>query len=329
MKIAIIGPGIMPIPPTGWGAVEILIHDMRCALEELGHDVHIVNVKDKNEIISQTNALDADFVHVQYDEHIDVVPYLTCKNVAITSHYGYLEQPHRWDQGYKRIAQQFLTTDVNIFALSPGIANLYKQLAVVNKDVIHPSFSNDRVFVVHNGVRDDLFRFSEACKFPERTIYLAKVDYRKRQHVFQNIDSLYFAGNLADNRFNSGSDRYLGEWDKQHLYQNLTDYANLALLSDGEAHPLVCMEAMSAGLGLVLSEFSCGNLDMSKPFIDVIPEKLISDTGYVERVIKENAAKSIKMRKQIREYSETFSWKSVVKNVFVPAAEKVIAGNSK
>ena len=24
MKIAIVGPGIMPIPPTGWGAVEIL-----------------------------------------------------------------------------------------------------------------------------------------------------------------------------------------------------------------------------------------------------------------------------------------------------------------
>ena len=24
MRVSIIGPGIMPIPPTGWGAVEIL-----------------------------------------------------------------------------------------------------------------------------------------------------------------------------------------------------------------------------------------------------------------------------------------------------------------
>jgi hypothetical protein len=27
LKISIIGPGIMPIPPTGWGAVEILFWD--------------------------------------------------------------------------------------------------------------------------------------------------------------------------------------------------------------------------------------------------------------------------------------------------------------
>ena len=43
MKISIIGPGIMPIPPTGWGAVEILIWDQKLALEKLGHEVDIVN----------------------------------------------------------------------------------------------------------------------------------------------------------------------------------------------------------------------------------------------------------------------------------------------
>ena len=325
MKIAIIGPGIMPIPPTGWGAVEILIHDTRCALEKLGHTVHIVNVKDKNEIIKQTNSLDVDFVHVQYDEHIDVVQHLNCKSVAITSHYGYLEQPHRWDDGYKRIAQMFLTTDVDIFALSPGIANLYKGLANLNKEVVHPSFSDDRVHVVHNGVRDDLFVYKDSCKFPEKTIYLAKVDFRKRQHIFQNIPTLHFAGNLADDRFDSSSERYLGEWSKEHLYENLTDFANLALLSDGEAHPLVCMEAMSAGLGLVLSEYSCGNLDMSKPFIDVIPESLMTNTGYVQRVIAENATKSVNMRSDIKDYAKSFSWESVVENVYVPAIEKVVA----
>ena len=32
MKISIIGPGIMPIPPIGWGAVEILVWDTKNAL---------------------------------------------------------------------------------------------------------------------------------------------------------------------------------------------------------------------------------------------------------------------------------------------------------
>ena len=45
MKVAIVGPGIMPIPPTGWGAVEILIWDQKIALEKLGHEVLIVNTK--------------------------------------------------------------------------------------------------------------------------------------------------------------------------------------------------------------------------------------------------------------------------------------------
>ena len=42
MKIAIIGPNT-PIPPKGWGAVETLIWDMKMSLEELGHDVLIIN----------------------------------------------------------------------------------------------------------------------------------------------------------------------------------------------------------------------------------------------------------------------------------------------
>ena len=32
MKFCIVGPGIQPIPPTGWGAVEILIDDIRKSL---------------------------------------------------------------------------------------------------------------------------------------------------------------------------------------------------------------------------------------------------------------------------------------------------------
>ena len=42
MKIVIIGPN-SPIPPVGWGAVESLIWDYKCLLEELGHFVWIVH----------------------------------------------------------------------------------------------------------------------------------------------------------------------------------------------------------------------------------------------------------------------------------------------
>ena len=66
MKIIIIGPGIMPIPPKGWGAVEILIWDYKEILEKLGHSVTIINTPDPNDIINSVNKLNADFVHIQY-----------------------------------------------------------------------------------------------------------------------------------------------------------------------------------------------------------------------------------------------------------------------
>ena len=74
MKISIVGPGIMPIPPTGWGAVEILIWDSKNALEKLGHEVQIVNTQSPVEILQQINSFRPDFVHVQYDDFIELCP---------------------------------------------------------------------------------------------------------------------------------------------------------------------------------------------------------------------------------------------------------------
>ena len=51
MKISIVGPGLMPIPPKGWGAVESLIWDMANALKELGHSVQIINTTDGNKVL--------------------------------------------------------------------------------------------------------------------------------------------------------------------------------------------------------------------------------------------------------------------------------------
>jgi glycosyltransferase involved in cell wall biosynthesis len=316
MKICIIGPGTMPIPPKGWGAVEILIDDYRKTLENLGHEVVIVNTRDLNLLINLTNALNPDFVHIQYDEFIRIAQYIQCKNIAITSHYGYLEQPDRWDPGYIDIFWSFVNSNVNIFALSDGIAEVYKKANVDEK----------RISVIPNGVRTDLFRFEKECAKPNESIYLAKIDPRKRQSIFQTIESIKFAGNCVDPRFDKNRKNYLGEWDKQTLYNSLTNYANLVLLSDGEAHPLVCLEAMTTGLGLVIAECASANLDLNLPFIDVIPESKITNLDYVEEVVSRNRVKSIAMREEIREYSTNFEWNKIVKDHYLPNVSRIING---
>ena len=310
MKIVLIGPGIMPIPPTGWGAVEILVWDTKIALEKLGHEVLIINTKNGREIIDQINNFRPDFVHVHYDEFVPIVPFIQYPN-AITSHYGYLERPKMFG-GYTNVANEFMRIKPNVFCLSEGIEKVYNVM-----------FNIPNTFITPNGVNVNEFNFVSDPEHPDRSIYLAKIDYRKRQHLFQSIDSLWYAGNIADDRFNTKKN-YLGEWSKDRLYNELTEYGNLVLLSDGEAHPLVCMEALVAGLGVVVCEWGKANLDTTKEFITVIPEDKIEDISYVEEQIIKNREYSIAHRDEIREYGEQFDWVKVIEKHYLPNVKEVI-----
>jgi autotransporter strand-loop-strand O-heptosyltransferase len=49
MKIAQINPGLLPIPPNGWGAVEKIIWEYSLVLKELGHNVDIKYLDDIRE----------------------------------------------------------------------------------------------------------------------------------------------------------------------------------------------------------------------------------------------------------------------------------------
>ena len=67
MKIALVGPGIIEIPPKGWGAVESLIWDYATELGELGHEGTIINTPDRTQIIRELSEEQYDFIHVHYD----------------------------------------------------------------------------------------------------------------------------------------------------------------------------------------------------------------------------------------------------------------------
>ena len=314
MRISIIGPAL-PIPPKGWGAVESLIWDMKLSLNKLGHEVQIVNVGDPYQIINMINEFRPDFVHINYDDWIGLYPYIQYP-CAVTTHFAYIERPELMGGYRQRVFDQFTNIKPNVFGLSDGINNVYNTLAGIPKD---------KLYLNPNGVMMENFRFTENPEFPDRSIYLAKVDHRKRQFLFQSIDSLWYAGNIAENRFDQ-SKNYLGEWQKEVLYQNLTDYGNLVLLSDGEAHPLVCMEAFAAGLGVVVSEWATANLDLDRGFISVIPEDKIEDTSFVEEIIIKNREYSVEHRQEILDYAKEFEWCTIIKKHYLPNIEKIVNG---
>jgi len=312
MKITTIGPATQ-IPPVGWGAVESLIWDYKVSLEKLGHKVQIINISNPSEIIQRVNQFRPDFVHINYDDWITLYPYIQYP-CAITSHFGYIERQDMLN-GYVNIFRLFQDYKPNIFCLSENIKKVYKFFAEIPEE---------KLYINPNGVNSSLFKKTDVPKYPDRSIYLAKIDYRKRQHLFQSIDSLWYAGNVADSRFNTNKN-YLGEWDKDTLHKELTNYGNLVLLSDGEAHSLVLMEALAAGLGIVISEFATANLDLDKEFIDVIPEKRINDVEYIESIIIKNREYSTSNRDEILEYSKNFEWSNIIENYYIPNIEKLIS----
>ena len=195
----------------------------------------------------------------------------------------------------------------------------------IKKVYIAGGIPEHKIKVVHNGA-SELIKYNEVPKYSDRALYLAKIDYRKRQYLFQSIPFLYFAGNIADGRFKR-SDRYLGEWTREQVLNDLGDYCTLVLLSDGEADPLTVKEGLMAGCGIVVSEYACANIDLSKKWITVVPENKVGNIEYVKKAIHDNMqyVKNPEIRMEIRKYAvDKFSWDNIIWNNYLKNAKKII-----
>ena len=286
----------------------------------MGHDIQILNDSNPNKMLNQMHEFEPDFVHINYDDWVPLYPHIKYP-CACTTHFAYLNIDRRDMMGpYKeRVFDMFSLIKPVVFGLSDTVNRAYQYLAGIPQE---------KLFLNPNGVMLDNFRVTDDPKHSEASIYLAKIDHRKRQFLFQKIKSLYYAGNIAEDRFDQ-SKNYLGEWKKETLFENLTEYGNLVLLSDGEAHPLVVAEAFSAGLGVVLSEWATANLDLNRKFISVVPEDMIYNAKYIEHKITQNREYSINNRQEILDYAKEFEWTRILSQYYLPNIEKVIDGKIK
>ena len=296
-------------PPKAWGAVEILIWEYSLFIARNHSDVDFRIFNSSDEVnISEINDFGPDYVHIHTDG-FHIAAHLKCPNIVVTSHWGYLDQIHlgirESDAWHAHLVHTTCKNSWKVFCLSPSIRDQYLRFGA----------RPERLFIRPNGVNDEIFKFTDEPLWPDRSVCLARIEPRKRQHLFQSIESLYFVGPYENGPFVKSSERWLGEMTKNELYESLTDWGNLVLLSDGEAHALVVAEGLVCGLGVVVSERAAANLDTRLPFIDVIPEDMISDLAYVESIIVRNRETSLKMRVEIREWGrKTFGWKNIVKD---------------
>lgn len=309
MKTCLIGPGYKPIPPRGWGAVESLIYDYYLNLKSQNLHVDIINNRNLNEVVKIINRQQYDIVYIMYDDYIVLAPHVNAGKILYMSHYAYITHPSfekKYSSYFKNIFQKVIDNQefITINAISNEIKEVY----------IKYGFPENKINVIPNGAREDAFIFHAEPLKTNKSIYLGKIENRKGQYKYQTINGIDFVGNYSNSSFDINSKNYLGEWDKDTLYKNLSHYGNLILLSDGEADPLVVKEALICGLGVVVSECSSANLDKTD-FITIIPDDKLLDINYVTREIIKNRLISIQKRDEIRDYGmNKFSWKNIIDN---------------
>jgi glycosyltransferase involved in cell wall biosynthesis len=308
MKIFLIGPGVMPIVENGgWGACENIVWNYYELLKKKGKNVEIVNNSSNTYVINYCNSNNPDIVYIMYDDHISMVTDLTCSKIFYTSHYGYITSPFLRERSLNYcvyILNNVVRNQnkITFIALSERIKEIYQMYGY-----------NNEIRVLQNGAREDKIYYTKTPLFFHKSIYIAKIEKRKKQYKYQNIENIDFVGNYQDTNFDLKNKNYLGEWYKNTLYKKLTEYGNLVLLSSSEACPLVVAEALIAGLGVVISKTCAANLDLSKNFITVIDEYKLNDIEYISQKIIENREYSVEHREEIRKYAlENFSYEVII-----------------
>ena len=289
--------------------MESVIWDYKTWLEKLGHKVVIINTKDQREIVAEINRRRPDVVHLHQHHLAGILDKIHAPVKIFTSHSGDRINKQVTLRFLREHLVQYLKDGLFVFVLSP----------VWRKVFLDCGYNPAEVFVTPNGADHRRFRFRKTPLHENRSIYLGVVNRGKRQSLYQAIDSIDFAGPYtdeenADERFDITRENYLGEWTREHLYEHLSDYANLVILSKVEvAAPLVVLEALVCGLGVVVSSAASANLDTQLPWISVIPDEKITDVAFVEAEIVRNREISLRHREQIREYGiENFSWEKLI-----------------
>jgi len=312
----------LPMPPTSWGGAENIMWQQKLYLESQGHIVKILNAPKKKTIAGiKAQPWRYDVVHL----HLDSISRTWCKlarwfhlRLALTSHFGYAAFPHLWSEKnpkYEGYFQAILQVPYQI-VLSPEI-----------RDMLIGRGYKGRIFVLPNGIDCAGMKFN-AAPAPKQTILLGKIEDRKKQKFIGRVlegkpVECDLIGPNEDPPFlgNGSNVRYLGTWNRDQVRNTLTDYAVMILISDGEAHAGVLLEAMAAGLSLVISAECAHNLDTDQPWIYLVDR----DSGDLATVLTKAVQENPRYRSAIRKYcEETFDW-SVIGPKYLDVLQAIAA----
>jgi glycosyltransferase involved in cell wall biosynthesis len=163
------------------------------------------------------------------------------------------------------------------------------------------------LYILRNGVDVKEFAYKETGN--SKVICLGKIEPRKRQaFLAKELDgkiAIDFIGPQVDEKFVTGvTTKQIGSWTREQVRTELTHYSSLILLSDGEAAPMVAIEALASGVSLVISQTASANINPTLPFVKIVPNNI--EGTMLVKILKESIAQNAFHREAIRQYAEKF-----------------------
>ena len=299
MKIANVTPGLIPIPPNGWGAIEKIIWEIHQNLLLLGHDSKILYADDINR-----NEFDIVHVHVAnlanllYERGI---PYI----FSVHDHHAYL---------YGKDSSVFKE---NLKAIENSMITLVPAKYLVEY------FNSPKVRYFKHGVNNSIFKPSNnlpsqthklLCVANNGWAYDQSADRKGFGIAIQVASDLGLDLTIAGpsnnkNYFNSSPSDYrnlkivydLTEDELIKTYQEHSIFLHPSILEAG--HPnLTLLEALSCGLPVVGTYEN----DNELPGLEKVERDVESFKIGVKKVIQNFE----KYRKEALEISQKLSWKN-------------------
>ena len=266
-KLLVIGPGILEIPPKGWGAIETIIFESIPTFVEAGFEVSLLNTE-AEKLWRKARKSNFDIILSYFDPNAQrvVKNFPKTPKVAVCQ-YGYINVQPKWHRSFHKCFKYMKKFDA-VVVMNKATKDTLRLLAPTTNIIISSNGSNFNPEI------------SKGLKGP--FLSLGKVEPRKSQfELFKRFEQakipINFIGRIEDERVSKLLDQndqlsnvFIGEKTRIELEREFKNYCALVLLSFGEADALVLYEAQLAGLPIFVTREGLGAQNPELPWVNII-----------------------------------------------------------